>query len=53
MNNIKTQIMAHIDTAAPGQVWVPTDFIHLGSRSALSRPVSSDASTAACTTAPR
>jgi len=37
MNDIKTQIMAYIDTAAPGQVWVPTDFAHLGSRSAVDK----------------
>jgi len=46
MNDLKTQILAHIDTAAPGQVWVPTDFAHLGSRDAvdkaLQRLVSSD-----------
>lgn len=46
MNDLKTQILAHMDTAAPDQVWVPTDFAHLGGRDAvdkaLQRLVASD-----------
>lgn len=46
MNDLKTQILAHMDTAAPGQVWAPTDFAHLGGRDAvdkaLQRLVASD-----------
>lgn len=37
MNDIKAQLMAHIDAAAPGRVWVPTDFSHLGSRDAVDK----------------
>lgn len=37
MNDIKAQVMAHIDAAAPGQVWVPTDFSHLGNRDAVDK----------------
>lgn len=46
MNDLKTRILAHMDTAAPGQVWAPTDFAHLGGRDAvdkaLQRLVASD-----------
>ena len=37
MNDLKTQIMAHIDAANPSQVWVPTDFAHLGGRDAVDK----------------
>ncbi|TAL83753.1 MAG: hypothetical protein EPN62_09895 [Candidimonas sp.] len=37
MNDLKTQIMAHIDAAAPDQVWVPSDFSQLGSRDAVDK----------------
>lgn len=37
MSDLKTQIMAHIDAAAPGQVWVPADFSQLGNRSAVDK----------------
>jgi len=37
MNDLKTQIMAHIDAAAPDQVWVPADFSQLGNRSAVDK----------------
>jgi hypothetical protein len=37
MNDLKTQILAHIDAAAPSQVWTPTDFSHLGSRDAVDK----------------
>lgn len=37
MNDLKAQILAHIAAAAPGQVWTPTDFSHLGSRSAVDK----------------
>lgn len=36
MNDLKTQIMAHIN-AAPDQVWVPADFSPLGSRDAVDK----------------
>ncbi|MFC4275818.1 DUF6088 family protein [Achromobacter aloeverae] len=46
MTVLKSQILAHMDTASPGQVWVPTDFVHLGGRDAvdkaLQRLVASD-----------
>lgn len=37
MNALKTQILAHMDAAAPVQVWVPTDFAHLGGRDAVDK----------------
>ncbi|AXA73332.1 hypothetical protein CE205_23370 [Achromobacter insolitus] len=37
MNDLKTQIMTHIDTANSGQVWVPTDFAQLGGRDAVDK----------------
>lgn len=37
MNDLKTHIMAHIDAAAPDQVWVPADFSQLGNRSAVDK----------------
>lgn len=33
----RLQILAHIAAAAHGQVWTPTDFSHLGSRSAVDK----------------
>jgi len=36
MNDLKAQILAHMDAAAPGQVWAPADFAerrHLSLRS--------------------
>ncbi|MGB6103216.1 MAG: DUF6088 family protein [Pusillimonas sp.] len=37
MNDLKTQILAHMDASAPGKVWTPTDFSHLGSRDAVDK----------------
>ncbi|WP_442593390.1 DUF6088 family protein [Parapusillimonas sp. JC17] len=37
MNDIKAQLMAHIDASASGRVWVPTDFSHLGNRDAVDK----------------
>ncbi|NYT60374.1 hypothetical protein H0A65_15750 [Alcaligenaceae bacterium] len=37
MNDLKTRIMAHIDEALPGQVWVPADFSQYGSRDAVDK----------------
>jgi len=37
MNDLKTQIMAHIDPAGPDQVWVPADFSQLGGRDAVDK----------------
>ncbi len=37
MNDIKTQIMIHVGAGNPGQVWVPTDFAHLGNRDAIDK----------------
>lgn len=37
MKDIKAQLMTHIDAAAPGRVWVPADFSHLGGRDAVDK----------------
>ncbi|MCZ8391585.1 DUF6088 family protein [Achromobacter xylosoxidans] len=37
MNDLKTQIVAHMDATDPGLVWVPTDFAHLGGRDAVDK----------------
>lgn len=37
MSELKSHISALIDAAVPGQVWVPTDFAHLGGRDALDK----------------
>ncbi|CAP44142.1 DUF6088 family protein [Bordetella petrii] len=37
MNDLKTQIMTHIDAAGPDQVWVPADFSQLGGRDAVDK----------------
>lgn len=37
MNDLKTQIMAHIDAAGLGRVWVPADFSQLGGRDAVDK----------------
>lgn len=37
MNDLKTQILTHIDAAASGHVWTPTDFSHVGSRDAVDK----------------
>lgn len=37
MNNLKTQIINHMDSIGSGRVWVPTDFSHLGSRDAVDK----------------
>jgi hypothetical protein len=37
MSELKSQISALIETAAPGQVWVPTDFAQLGNRDAIDK----------------
>lgn len=37
MSELKSSISALIEEAAPGQVWVPTDFAHLGSRDAIDK----------------
>lgn len=46
MNDLKTQILDHMDAGTLGQVWSPADFAHLGGRDAvdkaLQRLVASD-----------
>lgn len=37
MSELKSRIFALIETAGPGQVWVPTDFAQLGSRDAIDK----------------
>lgn len=37
MSELKSHISALIEEAGPGQVWVPTDFAHLGSRDAIDK----------------
>ncbi|MGV8894451.1 MAG: DUF6088 family protein [Burkholderiaceae bacterium] len=37
MSELKNQISSLITAAAPGHVWVPNDFAHLGSRDALDK----------------
>jgi len=37
MNDLKAQIIDHMDAASLSQVWVPTDFIHLGGRAAVDK----------------
>lgn len=37
MSELKSQISVLIETAEPGQVWVPTDFAQLGSRDAIDK----------------
>ncbi|MDY0273406.1 MAG: DUF6088 family protein [Advenella sp.] len=37
MNDLKTQIVAHMNTANSGIVWTPTDFTHFGSRDAVDK----------------
>jgi len=37
MTDLKTQIVAHMDTADPGHVWVPMDFACFGSRDAVDK----------------
>jgi len=37
MNNLKTQVVTYVDAVNPGQVWVPADFAHLGSRDAVDK----------------
>ncbi len=37
MSALKSHISALIDTANPGQVWVPTDFTQLGNRDAIDK----------------
>jgi hypothetical protein len=37
VTDLKTQIVAHMDAADPGRVWVPTDFSHLGNRDAVDK----------------
>lgn len=37
MSELKSSIAALIEAAAPGQVWVPTDFAQLGSRDAIDK----------------
>jgi len=37
MNDLKTKILAHIEGSASDNVWVPTDFSHLGSRDAVDK----------------
>lgn len=37
MNDLKTRILAYMDTAAPSQVWAPTDFAHFGGRDAVDK----------------
>lgn len=37
MSDLKSNISALIDTAGPGHVWVPTDFVRLGNRDAIDK----------------
>lgn len=37
MSELKSIIIAQINTAGPGQVWVPTDFAQLGNRDAIDK----------------
>ena len=37
MNDLKIQIVSHIEASDPGRVWVPADFSHLGSRDAVDK----------------
>ena len=37
MSELKSQISSLITAAAPGHVWVPSDFAHLGSRDAIDK----------------
>lgn len=37
MSELKSRITAMIEAAEPAQVWVPTDFAHLGSRDAIDK----------------
>ncbi len=37
MSDIKSTIAAQINAVGPGQVWVPTDFAHLGNRDAIDK----------------
>jgi len=37
MSDLKSSILAMIDAASPGQVWVPTDFAQLGNRDAIDK----------------
>jgi hypothetical protein len=37
MNDLKTQIVDHMDSIGSGRVWVPADFSHLGSRDAVDK----------------
>lgn len=37
MSGLKSQVATQITAAAPGHVWVPSDFAHLGSRDAIDK----------------
>lgn len=37
MNNVKSQIIDHMNAATRSEVWVPTDFAHLGGRAAVDK----------------
>ncbi|WP_035531806.1 DUF6088 family protein [Paraburkholderia sacchari] len=37
MNDLKTQIVSHIEASDTGRVWVPADFSNLGSRDAVDK----------------
>ena len=37
MSNLKSSILAQIDAAAPGHVWVPADFAQLGNRNVIDK----------------
>jgi len=37
MSDLKSVMIAQIDTASPGQVWVPADFAQLGKRDAIDK----------------
>ncbi|CAB3689453.1 Uncharacterised protein [Achromobacter denitrificans] len=37
MNNVKSQIIDHMNAATLNEVWVPTDFAHLGGRAAVDK----------------
>ncbi|MDD2467817.1 MAG: DUF6088 family protein, partial [Desulfobulbus sp.] len=37
MSNLKSSILAQIDAAGPGHVWVPADFAQLGNRNVIDK----------------
>ncbi len=37
MSNLKSSILAQIEAAGPGHVWVPVDFAQLGNRNVINK----------------